>query len=87
MKTVKHYEGPPMPEMPEFHDGPLHLDPQWIEYHKERRNYDIAIAGTDACRRCRDPTDPTSHMGSASCRSRSLASGGSRSHCTCDTCF
>lgn len=28
-----------------------------------------------------------SHEGSISCQSGSLASGGSKSHCTCDTCF
>lgn len=28
-----------------------------------------------------------SHNGSRSCRSGSIASGGNRSHCTCDTCF
>jgi len=27
------------------------------------------------------------HNGSKSCQSGSLASGGNRSHCTCDTCF
>jgi len=27
------------------------------------------------------------HYGSARCRSGSVASGGDRSHCTCDTCF
>ena len=28
-----------------------------------------------------------SHAGSARCKSGSIASGGNRSHCTCDTCF
>ncbi len=28
-----------------------------------------------------------SHSGSARCQSGSLASGGHRAHCTCDTCF
>ena len=28
-----------------------------------------------------------SHRGSTRCQSGSLASGGTRSHCTCDTCF
>ena len=28
-----------------------------------------------------------SHDGSKSCESESIASGGNRSHCTCDTCF
>ena len=27
------------------------------------------------------------HDGSKSCESGSIASGGSRSHCSCDTCF
>lgn len=39
------------------------------------------------CPRCTDPADPTSHRGSPNCRSGSLASGGYRAHCTCDTCF
>ena len=28
-----------------------------------------------------------SHFGSKNCESGSLASGGTKSHCTCDTCF
>jgi hypothetical protein len=28
-----------------------------------------------------------SHMGSKNCESGSLASGGNKSHCTCDICF
>ena len=27
------------------------------------------------------------HSGSRNCNSGSIASGGNRSHCTCDTCF
>lgn len=38
--------------------------------------------------RC-DPNDPygPSHDGSTRCQSGSLASGGTRSHCTCDACY
>ena len=40
------------------------------------------------CRTCQggESTRP-SHDGSARCESGSLASGGYKSHCTCDTCF
>jgi len=38
------------------------------------------------CLACLTPDGP-GHIGSMSCRSGSLASGGNRSHCTCDTCF
>lgn len=38
------------------------------------------------CPECKAGT-PVSHCGSRYCRSGSLASGGHRAHCTCDTCF
>ena len=38
------------------------------------------------CEECRRGT-PVSHNGSARCRSGSIASGGTRAHCTCDTCY
>ena len=38
------------------------------------------------CPECRAGS-PVSHNGSAGCRSGSIASGGSKAHCTCDTCF
>jgi hypothetical protein len=40
-----------------------------------------------ACRGCRVLGMNPSHDGSRRCKSGSLASGGSRAHCTCDTCF
>ena len=40
------------------------------------------------CKTCQDPERfKPSHDGSRLCESGSLASGGHRSHCTCDTCF
>jgi hypothetical protein len=44
------------------------------------------------CRTCRDIAEiyagfgPT-HNGSPNCKNGSIASGGIRVHCTCDTCF
>lgn len=38
------------------------------------------------CAQC-DQRTPVSHNGSPRCRSGSIASGGHRAHCTCDTCF
>jgi hypothetical protein len=40
------------------------------------------------CATCQSPeTFKPSHDGSRLCESGSLASGGHRRHCTCDTCF
>jgi hypothetical protein len=40
------------------------------------------------CVHCESPgTFKPSHMGIVSCRSGSLASGGTMAHCTCDSCF
>lgn len=40
------------------------------------------------CKTCMDPESfKPSHKGSAQCESGSIASGGTRAHCTCDTCF
>jgi hypothetical protein len=36
---------------------------------------------------CADRGMAPSHTGSASCESGSIASGGTNSHCSCDTCF
>jgi hypothetical protein len=38
------------------------------------------------CAQC-EANSPVTHFGSKNCASGSLASGGQRSHCTCDTCF
>jgi hypothetical protein len=38
------------------------------------------------CARVADRGGP-SHAGSTSCQSGSIASGGTKSHCSCDTCF
>lgn len=40
----------------------------------------------DNCASCQKEFGP-SHDGSPGCESGSIASGGNRSHCTCDTCF
>ncbi len=40
----------------------------------------------NGCKQCLSPHGP-SHEGSKRCRSGSIASGGNRSHCTCDTCY
>lgn len=42
---------------------------------------------TPGCELCADPTYLPSHRGSVGCESGSIASGGTRSHCTCDRCF
>ncbi len=43
--------------------------------------------GEPDCRACESPDNPVGHFGNVSCQSRSLASGGTRKHCTCDGCF
>lgn len=49
----------------------------------------LRIANTDECSLCVSIGKGIgpSHMGSSRCESGSLASGGIRSHCTCDSCF
>ena len=43
------------------------------------------------CKECQEITNHggfgPSHNGARSCESGSIASGGNRAHCTCDTCF
>ena len=39
------------------------------------------------CYECRHPNGGPSHNGSSRCRSFSIASGGHRAHCSCDTCY
>ncbi len=41
----------------------------------------------DDCKGCNVVGIHPSHNGSKSCKSGSIASGGFRAHCTCDTCF
>jgi hypothetical protein len=48
--------------------------------------------GPEPCKWCEDIASKDdgygpSHRGSIRCESGSIASGGRRSHCTCDTCF
>jgi len=38
------------------------------------------------CRGCQSNDGP-SHAGSEQCQSGSIASGGTRAHCTCDVCY
>jgi hypothetical protein len=47
------------------------------------------MAKLQKCHQCRynQLLGGPSHDGSRFCQSGSLASGGSRSHCSCDTCF
>lgn len=46
-----------------------------------------AVQDKANCIICKDPKNPVSHDGSRRCESGSIASGGNRSHCTCDRCF
>ena len=47
----------------------------------------IARATCKTCTAYKDEAMCPRHDGSANCQSGSIASGGHRSHCTCDTCF
>ena len=51
----------------------------------EKRVYK-AICGIDGCTVERVPGLP-SHEGSRMCKSGSIASGGTRAHCSCDYCY
>jgi len=42
---------------------------------------------TTNCKLCKNPGMGPSHNGSTHCESGSIASGGSKSHCSCDVCF
>lgn len=44
-------------------------------------------APTKKCAMCEDPKYLPGHNGSRRCRSGSIASGGTRAHCTCNLCF
>ena len=68
--------------------------------HKEGRSVDLgphnvitailALMGDDPeCETCRKQLGKMNprHDGSKGCESGSIASGGTRSHCTCDVCF
>jgi len=39
------------------------------------------------CGQCETGGYGPSHQGSVACESGSIASGGTKSHCTCDVCF
>jgi len=41
----------------------------------------------DNCQTCQYEGMKPSHDGSNNCESGSIASGGNKSHCTCDVCF
>ena len=71
-------------------------DPEWIDlgetYVEACRVLGRVplIAGEPECSACRRNPPGSfapSHDGSPRCESRSIASGGKRSHCSCDTCF
>lgn len=57
-----------------------------VERMKPRDTAQLAIVTVVGCETCRAGT-PVGHLGSYVCRSGSLRAGGTRSHCTCDTCF
>lgn len=39
------------------------------------------------CAECDNPRGGPTHTGGSLCRSHSLASGGNRTHCSCDGCY
>ena len=47
---------------------------------------EITFPRTKDCDGCRREAGP-SHDGSKNCKSGSIASGGTKAHCSCDTCF
>lgn len=59
---------------------------------EHERHRDLGLEGkcgcawTDKARTALDPHAPT-RLGSPRCESGSVASGGTREYCTCDTCF
>jgi hypothetical protein len=57
---------------------------QAITHRVDRTPY-----GSDPnCQRCKVAGGAgPSHNGSAGCRSGSIAAGGNRAHCSCDTCY
>lgn len=51
-------------------------------------NIPVSITLAKPCATCDSPEEmKPSHDGSPNCESGSIASGGTRAHCTCDTCF
>ena len=58
---------------------------QLDEYAKNQKVSDVEIPGL--CRICLRHEWGPSHDGSKRCESGSIASGGNRSHCSCDICF
>lgn len=45
------------------------------------------IVRQELCDYCKKPGIKPSHFGSPMCESGSIASGGTKSHCSCDVCF
>ena len=56
------------------------LDVEWLA---ALPNYVEGCATCDTVKKIGGP----GHWGSRTCKSLSIAAGGFRSHCTCDTCF
>lgn len=55
---------------------------------KRRRPIWKNLPEGSGCKFCDDPNHPVAHFGSSMCQSGGLgAEGGTRSHCTCDSCF
>lgn len=60
---------------------------QFIPVHVDNaRARELAEARAN-CTECALPGMKPSHDGSKGCASGSIASGGTRAHCTCDVCF
>lgn len=53
---------------------------------REGLDVPYAVWSCNTCRTYANQMHP-SHAGSSQCESGSLASGGNRTHCTCDACF
>ena len=66
-----------------FKDGSMLEVVEVISMGKATKQFAV-----DGCLICHEKTSfKPSHQGSPSCKSGSLASGGTQRHCTCDTCF
>src|SRR5262245_45742749 len=72
------------------HDVQTHGTIRWLhsECRECQRARALALYGSPDCPICAEPTTfKPDHMGSPFCKSGSLASGGTRAHCSCDLCF
>lgn len=45
------------------------------------------VVDAECCHSCASNSSGPSHFGSQMCKSGSIASGGTKSHCSCDVCF